>query len=99
MQNNPHFQWGNTLEEKPIVDWTQLQYQNIYKSPEYVASKFSGDFSHLLGFDEIIKNISNKIRTPSQEMNDIINSVDFISTSIIDEERNNSNISEFKDCQ
>ena len=38
--NNPKFQWTDTLNLPQVVDWKQLQYQNIYHKPEYVASKF-----------------------------------------------------------
>ena len=51
--NNPMFHWTETLNLPSAVDWNQLQYQQIYKSPEYVASKFSGDFSNITGFDKI----------------------------------------------
>ena len=87
--NDFGFNWKLPTEFEP--DWTQLQYQNMYKSPDYVASKFPNGFSNLIGFDQIIRNIANKIRTPLEEITYCYN--------IIDEERNNSNISEFEDCQ
>ena len=66
--NNPMFQWSETLNLPAGVDWNQLQFQNIYKTPDYVASKFTGDFSHLSGFDKIIENIAVKTTTPFEEL-------------------------------
>ena len=43
--NDVGFNWQPPSKKEFEPDWTQLQYQNIYKSPDYVASKFSGDSS------------------------------------------------------
>ena len=56
--NNPMFQWTQTLNLPQVVDWNQLQYQNIYHTPEYVASKFLGNYSNIPGFDKIIDKIA-----------------------------------------
>ena len=72
--NDVGFNWQPPSKKEFEPDWTQLQYQNIYKSPDYVASKLSGDFSHLPGFDTIIINIANKMRTPYEEINSRCNS-------------------------
>ena len=90
--NDVGFNWQPPSKKEFEPDWTQLQYQNIYKSPDYVASKFSGDFSHLPGFDTIIINIANKMRTPYEEINSRYSILD-------DENGNNSNISQLEDCQ
>ena len=68
-EKDPNFQWGDTWGAKPLVGyWNQLQYQQIYKSTEYVASKFSGDFSNITGFDKIIENIAMNTMTPLEEL-------------------------------
>ena len=105
--NDFGFSWKLPTQTEFEPDWTQLQYQNIYKSPDYVASKFPSGFSNLPGFDKIMKNIANKMRTPLEEITYLSNSAcgrghrgDFISlNNIIDEERDNSNISQFKNSQ
>ncbi len=66
--NNPMFHWTDTLNIPQVVDWNQLQYQNTYKSLDYVASKFTGDFSHLPGFDKIIQNVAMKTTSPLDEL-------------------------------
>ena len=66
--NNPMFQWTDTLNLPQVVDWKQLQYQNIYHEPEYVASKFLGDFSNISGFHKIIENIAMNTMTPLEEL-------------------------------
>ena len=91
--NDVGFNWKPPSKKEFEPNWALLQYQNMYKSPDYIASKFStGDFSHLPGFDEIIKNISNKMRTPYEEINSRYSILD-------DENGDNSNISQLKDCQ
>ena len=66
--NNPMFQWSDTLNLPQVVDWNQLQYQNVYHTPEYVASKFLGNFSNIPGFDKIIENIAMNTMTPLEEL-------------------------------
>ena len=92
--NNPMFQWSETFNVPSIVDWNQLQYQTMYKSPEYIASKFSGDFSHLPGFDKVIEYLAKNTKTPLDELLSRYN--------IIDEQQedgNDTNLSEFQNSQ
>lgn len=91
--NNPMFRWADTLTIPDVVDWKQLQYQNIYKSPDYVASKFTGDYSHLIGFDKIIENIAKKTKSPLDELISLYNIANE------QKDRDNTNISQFKDCK
>ena len=92
--NNPMFQWSETLNLPSVVDWNQLQFQNIYKTHEYVASKFSGDFSHLSGFDKIIENIAMKTTTPLEELLSRYNIA-----NEQQEDRDDTNISQFQNSQ
>jgi hypothetical protein len=65
--NSPCFDWSI----KPLgdqLDWSKLQYNNIYKSYDYFESRFSGDYSHILGFDKIIEKMANHSLTPLEEM-------------------------------
>ena len=48
-----------SIHTPDILDWSKLQYNNIYKSYEYFESRFSGDYSHIPGFDKIIQNMGN----------------------------------------
>ena len=50
------------------VDWSKLQYNNIYKSFDYYDSRFSGDYSHIPGFDLIIEKLAKTALTPLQEI-------------------------------
>lgn len=92
--NDNGFQWGNTLVQKDIVDWSQLQYQNQYHNFNYIASKFRGDWSNIPGFDKVIEYIAgyNKL-TPMEEMEERYNVAE-----IHNEPRYDTNISEFQDC-
>ena len=92
--NNPMFQWAETLNLPSVVDWNQLQYQNIYTTTEYVASKFTGDFSHLSGFDKIIENIAMKTTTPLEELLSRYNIA-----NEQQEDRDDTNISQFKNSK
>jgi len=92
--DNPMFQWSETLNLPSVVDWNQLQFQNIYKTPEYVASKFTGDFSHLSGFDKIIENIAMKTTTPLEELLSRYNIA-----NEQQEDRDDTNISQFQNSQ
>jgi hypothetical protein len=94
LENDPNFQWGDTWGAKPLVDWNQLQYQNIYKSSEYVASKFTGDFSHLQGFEKIIENIATKTITPLDEL---ISRYNIANEQ--QEDRDDTNIPQFQNSQ
>jgi hypothetical protein len=92
--HNPMFQWSETLNLPSIVDWNQLQYTHMYQTPEYVASKFSGDFSNLPGFDKVIEHIAQNTKTPLDEL--------LSRYKVIDEQqedRNNSDLFKFKDSQ
>ncbi len=62
------FQWHETLNTPEVIDWNQLQYQNIYHTPEYVASKFLGTYSNIPGFDKIIDKIAVNTLTPLEEL-------------------------------
>ena len=68
LENDPNFQLGDTWGAKTLVDWNQLQYQNIYHTPEYVGSKFLGAYSNIKGFDEIIDKIAVNTLTPLEEL-------------------------------
>jgi len=92
--NNPMFHWTETLNLPSAVDWNQLQYQQIYKSPEYVASKFSGDFSNITGFDKIIDKIAVNSVTPLEELLSRYNIA-----NEQQEDRDDTNISEFQNSQ
>ena len=92
--NDKGFQWYNSSILKPVVDWNKLQYQNTYKSTDYVASKFSGDWSNIPGFDKVIEQMSVRQLTPLEEMQERYNVA--INHN---EQRDHSNIPEFKDCQ
>ena len=91
LENDPNFQWGDTWGAKSPVNWNKLQYQNIYSTPQYVASKFSGDFSNIPGFDKIIENIAKKTITPLDELISRYN--------IANEDRDDTNISQLKNSQ
>lgn len=92
--NNPMIQWTETLYLPQVVDWNQLQYQNIYKSSKYVASKFTGDFSHLQGFEKIIENIATKTITPLDEL---ISRYNIANEQ--QEDRDDTNIPQFQNSQ
>ena len=92
--NNPMFQWSETLNLPSVVDWNQLQFQNIYKTHDYVASKFTGDFSHLSGFDKIIENVAIKTTIPLEELLSRYNIA-----NEQQEERDDTNISQFQNSK
>ena len=94
LENDPNFQWGDTWGAKPLVDWNQLQYQNIYHTPEYVASKFLGNFSNIPGFDKIIGNIAMNTMTPLEELLSRYNIV-----NEQQEDRDDTNISQLQNSQ
>jgi len=94
LENDPNFQWGDTWGAKSPVNWNKLQYQNIYSTPQYVASKFSGDFSNIPGFDKIIENIAKKTITPLDEL---ISRYNIANEQ--QEDRDDTNISEFQNSQ
>ena len=85
---------GETLGAKPLVDWNQLQYQNIYHTPEYVASKFSGNYSNIPGFNKIIDKIAVNTLTPLEELLSRYNIA-----NEQQEDRDDTDISEFQNSQ
>ena len=92
--NDPRLDFSIKLADK--VDWSKLQYTNSYKSFDYFDSRFSGDYSHIPGFDLIIQNMADKALTPYEEMQQRISEALLYND---DDERINSNISEFKDSK
>lgn len=92
--NDPRFDYS-IKPPKDKVNWSKLQYNNIYKSYDYFDSRFSGDYSHIPGFDLIIQQMAESALTPFEEMQQRISEAYLYN----DNERNNTNISEFKDSQ
>lgn len=87
------FQWNSQPDQQTAVDWNQLQYQNMYQSYDYMASKFSGDWSNIPGFDKVIEQMSGRQLSPLEELQERYNvAIDH------NESKHNPNISEFKDC-
>lgn len=77
------------------IDWSKLQYNNLYKSFDYFDSRFSGDYSHIPGFDLIIDKMAQSASSPLEEMEQRI------SESLLynnEQQGINTNISEFKNC-
>ena len=91
LENDPNFQWTNTLLTEPVIDWEKLQYQNHYKRREFVESKFRGHWEHIPGFDKIITKITERITSPLEEINERY--------YITNENRDNTDFSEFKNSQ
>lgn len=91
--NDEGFQWNNSSIQKPVVDWSQLQYQNTYKTYDYVASKFAGDWSNIPGFDKVIEQISDRQMTPLEELQERFN----VAINHNDESKHNPNIPKLKD--
>jgi hypothetical protein len=90
--NDPCFDFS-VKKPRDKVDWSKLQYTNIYKSFDYFDSRFSGDYSHIPGFDIIIDQMAKHTLTPYEEMQQRISEA-----LLYNEQRNDSNISEFKNC-
>lgn len=83
-----------------IEDEANLQYQNLYKSYEYFAKKFTLDTSNIPGFDAIIQEMADNSKTPLEEYNerfcrDIIVSDNY---EIELQPGTSSIVSEFKEC-
>ena len=76
------------------VDWSKLQYNNLYKSFDYFDSRFSGDYSHIPGFDQIIEKMAQNASTPLKEMEQRISEAVLYNN----EQRIDSDISQFKNC-
>lgn len=43
------------------LDWSQLQYNSLYHTYNFIASEFRGDYSNIPEFDKIIENIPTHI--------------------------------------
>ncbi len=80
-------------QPRDIVDWSKLQYNNTYKTYDYFDSRFTGDYSHIPGFDVIINKMVEKALTPYEEIQQRISDALLYN----DNERNYSGFSEFKD--
>ena len=90
--NDYGFNWQPPVKKEYEPDWSQLQYQNMYKSKEFIESKFTGHWEHIPGFDIIISKMSDKITSPLEEINECYNIANV-------KDRNNTNFFELKDCQ
>ena len=93
--NDPRLDYS-IKQPRDKLDWSKLQYNNSYKSFDYFDSRFSGDYSHIPGFDLIIQNMADKALTPYEEMQQRISEALLYND---DDERIDSNISEFKDSK
>lgn len=91
--NDPRLDFSIKQQDK--IDWSRLQYNNLYKSYDYFESRFSGDYSHIQGFDLIIEKMAESALTPLEEMEKRISEALLYN----DDERIDSDISEFKDSQ
>lgn len=91
--NDPRLDFSIRQQDK--IDWSRLQYNNLYKSYDYFDSRFSGDYSNIPGFDLIIQKMAESALTPLEEMEKRISEALLYN----DDQRIDSNISEFKDCQ
>lgn len=77
------------------VNWSKLQYNNIYKSFDYFDSRFTCDYSHIPGFDIIIQKMAENALTPYEEIQQRISEALLYN----DNERIDSNFFEFKDSK
>lgn len=93
--NSLCFDYSINIPDPDNVDWSKLQYNNIYKSFDYFDSRFTCDYSHIPGFDIIIKKMAEQALTPFEEMQQRISDALLYN----DDERFSSNISEFKDSK
>lgn len=91
--NDQCFDWS--IKQKDKVDWTKLQYSTHYKSFDFFDSRFTGDYSHIPGFDIIIEKMVENALTPYEEMQHRI----YDSLLYNDDERNDTSFSEFKDSR
>lgn len=82
-------------QPRDIVDWSKLQYTNIYQTYDYFDSRFSGNYSHIPGFNLIIQKMADKALTPYEEIQQRISDALLYN----DDERNDSSFSEFKDSK
>ncbi len=83
------------------LDWEKLNYNGYYKSYAFYASKFSGDFSSIPGFEQVIEEMVKNSKYPlegwieRQEFsNDKVEEIDEVKLSGSD-----TDISEFKDSK
>ena len=59
-----------TLTKESNIDYCKLQYNDYYKSFEFVASKFPKGWESFPNFDLVINDIANNIKlTPLEEIN------------------------------
>lgn len=89
--NDLGFNWQLPVRQEYQPDWSQLEYQNIYKKREFIESKFTGHWEHIPGFDKIITKMSEKITSPLKEINERY--------YIANEIRNSPDFFEFKDSR
>lgn len=55
-------------EIKKNIDFYKLYYNDYYKSPDYIASKFPIGWESIPGFDQVIQDISKMTLSPIEEM-------------------------------
>ncbi len=80
------------------IDWDKLNYNGYYKSHDFYASKFTGDYSHIPGFDKIIEEMAKNGKTLCEEWNERQQfSNDKVEEVNDNEGGPNTDISEFKD--
>ncbi len=86
-----------SLKRNETIDWEKLNYNESYKSYGFYASKFTGDYSHIPGFDKIIENMAKNAKYPlegwlirQQKSTDILEH---------DIKESDTNIIEFKDSE
>ena len=91
--NDVGFNWQPPTRQEYEPDWTQLEYQNLYKRREFIENKFRGHWEHIPGFDKIITKMSERITSPLEEINERY----YIANVEITEDRNNTDFFEFKD--
>jgi hypothetical protein len=76
LENDPGFQWSDTLVKTSIIDGNRLIYNSTYNTYEFFASKFPPGFEDIPGFSKVIENIAKNAKTPFEEIQERILSVD-----------------------
>jgi hypothetical protein len=84
------------IEIPDKIDWDKLEYNPTYKSFDYYANKFPTGWEYLTGFEKIIENMAKNAKSPLEEMEDRIKSIDMYNDK---QEGNNTNFFEFKDSR
>ena len=69
------------LSKPETLDWSKLQYNNLYKSYEYQASKFPRGFESIPGFTQIIQHIAENAKSPLELYNERIANIGQLSDS------------------